>query len=42
MEQAFELSELVRDIAIGNIKENFPNASHREIMRMLRDRIDSI
>jgi len=40
LEQAFELSELTRELAILNIKENFPKLSKKGIIKKLRERID--
>ena len=40
LEQAFELSELTRELAIINIKENFPKLSKKGIIKKLRERID--
>ncbi len=41
LKQALELSELTRDLAISNIKQQLGRkASKREIIKKLRERID--
>ena len=40
LEQAFQLSDLTRELAILNIKENFPKLSKKGIIKKLRERID--
>lgn len=40
MEQALELSELIRELTVINIKEKFPNLSQKGIIKKLRERID--
>lgn len=40
LEQAFQLSKMVRELAIANIKSDYPHLSHMEVMRKLRKRIE--
>lgn len=39
LEQAFQLSDLVRELAIGGIKKDFPHLTQKEVISVLVKRL---